>query len=63
MYLAALFDKRLTWAFLRANLGRYRSVSSERLRREAGWAPRPMADTVRDTCASLLALGCVQPRR
>lgn len=59
MYLGALFDKRVTMAFLRDNLGQYRQFSAEKLKGEAGWRPRPMADTVRDTCQSFIDLGCV----
>ncbi len=59
MYLGAIFDKRLTFAFLRENLGRYRQFDNSKLRRDIGWTPRDMGATVRDTCQSLIDLGCV----
>jgi hypothetical protein len=59
MYIGALFDKRVTVSFLRANLGQYRQFSAARLKAEAQWTPRPMADTIRDTCQSFVDLECV----
>ena len=46
-------------SIVRDNLGQYRQFSAEKLKGEAGWRPRPMADTVRDTCQSFIDLGCV----
>jgi nucleoside-diphosphate-sugar epimerase len=57
MYLAALFDSRLTFAYLRRNLGYRKQFSQERAIRELGLRPRDAARSVVDTCRSLIDLG------
>lgn len=58
MYIAALFDKRLTWAFLRANLSIARKLDNRRSR-ELGVEYRALEQTVLDTAQSLIELGAV----
>ena len=55
--LVAVFDKgvRLTLPVL----GRTENVSADKARRELGWTMRPIADTIRDTADSLIAVGVV----
>ncbi len=53
MYATALFDKRLTFGFLRKNLGRAPDFDSSRMRAELGIAPRPVHETVADTAKSI----------
>lgn len=57
MYVAALFDKRLTWAFLRNNLERETKITNARSQKLLGIEYRPLAETVRDTGQSFIDLG------
>jgi nucleoside-diphosphate-sugar epimerase len=63
VYAAALFDKRLSIAFLRQQLGRSVVLDNSRSRRELGLEYRPMEETLVDTCQSFIDLGMVHPRR
>lgn len=56
LYLAALFDKRLSFAYLRRNLGRMDSVDGSRVGRELGIAYRDVASSIADTAGSLMEL-------
>eukprot|EP00042_Codosiga_hollandica_P053661 m.708425 g.708425 ORF g.708425 m.708425 type:complete len:69 (-) comp58744_c0_seq2:100-306(-) len=62
MYVAAIFDKRITWAFLKGNLSKNCLTNNERIRTVMGMQFRPMQETLSDTCASLLALSIVPTR-
>ncbi len=57
MYIAALFDDRLSWGFLKRNLGIRRDVDNRRAVRELGVEHRSLADAVLDTARSIQALG------
>ena len=59
MYAAGLFDKRVSWGFLRRTLNREITFDGERVTRELGVTYRPMEQTLVDTCRSLLELGVV----
>jgi nucleoside-diphosphate-sugar epimerase len=57
MYVTALFDKRLTWAFLRNNLSIARKLDGSRSRERLGMQFRPLDQTIRDTAQSIIDLG------
>ena len=57
MYGAALFDKRLSWGFLRRNLSVQRRVDAQKSRGALGLDYRPVEATVRDTGQSFLDVG------
>jgi dihydroflavonol-4-reductase len=57
MYVAALFDKRLTWAFLRNNLSIARKLDNARSRERLGIEYRPLDHTIRETAQSILDMG------
>lgn len=57
MYLVGLFDSRLSWPFLRANLDVERRLDSSKSRRELGVRPRELERTLEDTVASMERLG------
>ena len=57
MYVLALFDKRLSWSYLRTNLGVARRLDNRRSIERLGIEYRPFADSVTDTAASLIAGG------
>lgn len=59
MYVAALFDKRLTWAFLRNNLSIVRKLDNTRSRERLGIDYRPIDQTIRDTVQSILDMGAL----
>jgi nucleoside-diphosphate-sugar epimerase len=54
MYLAAIFDRRVTFEFLRQNLGHARDVDASRLRTELGVTLRPWRESVLDCVRSLV---------
>ncbi len=56
--LSALFDPVVRDRLF--ELGKQRPVTSEKARRELGWLPRPVAETVRDTAESLRTAGIVK---
>jgi dihydroflavonol-4-reductase len=56
MYATALFDKRLTFGFLRQNLNRAPTLDNRRLREELGVQLRPVRETVADTARSIANL-------
>ena len=57
MYVAALFDKRLTWDFLRRNLGNLSAIDHSKVRTELGVELRDMRTSIKDTCDSFVELG------
>jgi len=57
MYVAALFDKRLSFAFLKRNLGRRRQIDNSLLMRDLVADPLKGAESVRDTARSFIELG------
>ena len=59
MYIAAMFDKRLTWAFLRNNLSIARKLDNSRSREKLGIEYRPIDQTIRDTAQSLVDMGAL----
>lgn len=59
LYIAALFDKRLTWAFLRRNLGRRDDIDASKAERELGVEHTDVVTSIRDTCESMIELGLV----
>jgi dihydroflavonol-4-reductase len=63
MYIAALFDKRLSWSFLRRSLGRASRVDNAKVVRELGLELTPIADSVVATCESLVEGGFVPAPR
>ena len=61
LYMAALFDKRLTFTYLRRNLGRMVQISHSKAERELGVSFRPVEESLIDTCRSFVELGLVCP--
>jgi dihydroflavonol-4-reductase len=61
-YLAAVTDKRLSFAFLRNHLGRVNRIDNGRSMAELGIRYRPLRDSIVDTCRSFLDTGVVRPR-
>lgn len=59
MYVVALFDKRLSWSFLRRNLGSVTHYDNAKSKAELGIEYRPLHETVRDTAKSFVELGIV----
>ena len=59
MYLAALFDKRLSWSFLRRNLGQRSEIDNAKVRRDLGIELTDARESVLATCRSMVELGLV----
>jgi nucleoside-diphosphate-sugar epimerase len=57
MYLAPLVDKRLSFGFVRRNLGKQRVLSNDRARRELGLTFRPAEESIVATAQTLLDAG------
>jgi nucleoside-diphosphate-sugar epimerase len=57
MYLAPLFDKRVSFGFIRRNLGKQRILSNERARQELRLTFRPAEESLIDTARSLIEHG------
>lgn len=57
MYLTAIFEPRLTFGFLRRNLGHAPSFSNRRLREHLGVVPRSVKQSVIDTGRSIVEGG------
>ncbi len=57
MYAVALFDKRLTWDFLRRNLGVQRRLDNAKSKRALGIEYMPIEDTILDTARSFIEHG------
>jgi hypothetical protein len=62
MYATALFDKRLTFGFLKQNLGRAPRFDNGRTRRDLGMQYRDVSETVRDTARSIVEGGHLSRR-
>jgi hypothetical protein len=54
VYMAAIFDKRLTWTYLRVSLGKMPRVSHEKAEKELGLQFRPFETTIIDATQSML---------
>lgn len=63
VYVASLFDKRLTFGFLRRQLGWSAIIDNSRSRRELGMEYRSIEETLVDTCQSFIDLGMARPKR
>lgn len=62
LYIAALFDKRLTWGFLRRNLGVMNKIDHSKVLAELLPTLRDARTSVLDTARSMLGAGFVKPR-
>lgn len=62
LYLAALWDKRLSFSFVRNQLGRLDSVSNAKVQRVIGTKFRSIEASIVDTCESMFAHGLVKRR-
>ena len=60
MYGYSIFDRRLTWSYLRRSLGRRVNIDNARIRTELGVAFRPMSETLVDTVRAMVDLGFVR---
>ena len=60
MYAYALFDKRLTWAYLRRSLGRQIRIDNRRAQKSLGVSFRPIDETIADTAQSMVDHGFVR---
>jgi nucleoside-diphosphate-sugar epimerase len=63
VYAASFFDKRLTVALLRKQLGWAPVIDNSRSRRELGLEYRSIEETLVDTCQSFIDLGMARPKR
>jgi len=59
MYLAPIFDKRLTFSYLRKNLGRTRKLNNSRLRRDLVPDLIPSKESMLDSARSFVELGFI----
>jgi dihydroflavonol-4-reductase len=60
MYMAAVFDKRITFSFLRNNFDKHRSFSNRRMVDELGVTPSLLAGScIADSCQSFIDIGVV----
>lgn len=57
MYVAAMFDRRISWSYLRSHLGVERRIDAGKSERELGLVLTPIEDTILDTARSLIDLG------
>lgn len=62
MYVVALFDSRMTWAFLRKNLGIVRKLDNARSQDRLGVKYRSLEETILDTAKAMDELGLLEPR-
>lgn len=62
MYVGAIFDKRLSFAFLRNHLNAEMRLSNEKIKRVLGIRFRTNERSWVDTCESLISIGCVAAR-
>lgn len=60
MYIAAMFDKRLSWAFLRRSLGQTTEIDNSKLVKQLGLELISAEQSLRDTCQSFIDRGFVQ---
>ena len=59
VYIGAIFDRRVTWEYLRSHLGVQRHIDNTRARTRLGIEFRPIEETVVDSARSLVELGVV----
>ncbi len=62
LYLAPLFDKRVSFGYLKRNLGRMDRVDNSKVRRELGLSLRPIDQTLRDTVDSMIERGFLESK-
>ena len=60
MYAYALFDRRLTWSYLKRTLGRRVELDNTRARHGLGIRFRPIHETLKDTVESMVEHGFVR---
>jgi len=60
MYIASIFDKRLSFSYIKNNINRKDLFSNERLKNELGINPRSVKESLIDTANSLSELGIVK---
>ncbi len=63
VYAASFFDKRLSVALLRKQLGWAPIIDNTRSVRDLGLEYRPLVQTLVDTCQSFIDLGMARPKR
>ncbi len=63
MYASSLFDKRITFGWVRRNLGVRQAIDNSKAIRELGLSYRPMEQTLIDTCRSFIELGLTKPKK
>jgi len=59
LYAGSLFDKRLSFSFLRSSLGRVSRIDGSKVSRELGIRYRPVEESIVDTCQSMIDLKLV----
>ncbi|MDY0004579.1 MAG: NAD-dependent epimerase/dehydratase family protein [Polyangia bacterium] len=62
LYAASLFDKRLSFGWVRRTVGKVTRLDDSRARSELGVTYRPLEDTLTETCQSFVELG-LGPRK
>ncbi len=62
MYATALFDKRITFSWVRRNISRVYNVDNRKSRQGLGLTYRPLEETLVDTCESFIELGLVKKK-
>jgi len=62
MYLAPLFEKRVSRDYLKRNLGRMDSIDNSKVQRELGLSLHPVEQTLRDTVDSMIERGFLKTR-
>jgi nucleoside-diphosphate-sugar epimerase len=63
MYVVALFNKQVSFEFLRRSLGKASRFDGSRAPSELGFAYRPLDQTLIDTAQSFIDLDLLRPRR
>jgi dihydroflavonol-4-reductase len=63
LYVAALWDKRLSFSRVRNTIGRLDAISNERVRSEIGTRFRSVEQSVLDTAESMFERGLIERRR
>lgn len=59
LYLVAIFDKRMSWAFLKRNLNRRSAISNNKVREDLGIELTDIRTSIADTCRSFIEHGLV----
>ena len=63
MYISSLLDKRISFSWVRRNIGRVYPIDNSKSREELGVHYRPLEETLLDTCQSFIQLGLVKPKK